>query len=106
MIRFDTLYERGKYEVMAAFYSKVYDVDEQGVFRYYEYTDLSSPERFQEYVEQVKATALYDTGVTAECGDQLLTLSTCSYHTADGRFVVVAKKEMDSSEQSSESIKK
>ncbi len=25
-------------------------------------------------------------------GDPLLTLSTCSEHTADGRFVVVAKK--------------
>ena len=93
VIRFDTLYERGEYEVMAAFYSQVYDADAQGVFRYYQYTDLSSPERFQEYVEQVKAAALYDTGVTAEYGDQLLTLSTCNYHTGDGRFVVVARKQ-------------
>ena len=37
--------------------------------------------------------ALYDTGVTAEYGDQLLTLSTCNYHTGDGRFVVVARKQ-------------
>ena len=43
--------------------------------------------------EQVKAAALYDTGVTAEYGDQLLTLSTCNYHTGDGRFVVVARKQ-------------
>lgn len=79
-------------------YSQVYDVDAQGVFRYYQYTDLSSPERFQEYVEQVKSAALYDTGVTAEYGDQLLTLSTCNYHTGDGRFVVVARKQAQDGE--------
>lgn len=36
--------------------------------------------------------AIYDTGKTAEYGDQLMTLSTCSYHTEDGRFAVVARK--------------
>lgn len=93
-IRFDTLEESGEYEVMAAFYSRVYKVSETGVFRYYQYADLSEPERFSEYVEQVKAAALYDTGVTAEYGDKLLTLSTCSYHTDNGRFVVVAVRKM------------
>ena len=92
IIRFDTLFDRGKYEVIAAFYSKVYDAGDQNVFRYYQYTDLSAPERFQEYMSQVKDAALYDTGVTAQYGDQLLTLSTCSYHTDNGRFAVVARK--------------
>ncbi len=36
--------------------------------------------------------ALYDTGVTAQYGDHLLTLSTCDYEESDGRFVVVAKR--------------
>ena len=45
-----------------------------------------------DYLDQVRAAALYDTGVTAEPGDQLLTLATCSYHTADERFVVVARR--------------
>ncbi len=36
--------------------------------------------------------SLYDTGVTAQFGDQFLTLSTCTYHVEDGRFVVVAKE--------------
>lgn len=92
-ILFDTLFEKGEYQVMAAFYSEVYGANEQGAFRYYQYTDLRDPQRFQEYVTQVKAASLYDTGVTAEYGDQLLTLSTCSYQTDDGRFVVVARKE-------------
>ena len=36
--------------------------------------------------------SVYDTGVTAEYGDRFITLSTCAYHTENGRFVVVAKE--------------
>lgn len=39
-----------------------------------------------------KELALYDTGVTAEYGDKLITLSTCEYSRNNGRMVVVAKK--------------
>lgn len=91
IIHFDTIYERGQFEVIAAFYSKVFTGDEQG-FCYYQYTDLAAPAVFIEYIEQVKAAALYDTGATAEYGDQLLTLSTCDYYAENGRFVVVAKR--------------
>lgn len=78
-------------DTIAAFYSEVYPEEGAG-FRYYKYTDLRDMEDFIAYIDQVKAAALYDTGITAEYGDQLLTLSTCSYHTEDGRFVVVAKE--------------
>ena len=90
-ISFDTLYEHGEYEVIAAFYGKAIAEGDPG-FRYYQYTDLTDPAAFAEYMEQVSAAAIYDTGITAEYGDELITLSTCSYHTTDGRFVVVAKK--------------
>ena len=92
LISFDTLRAEGTYQVIGAFYCRAYKQNEEGGFRYYQYTDLSEPERFEEYVAQVKAASLYDTGVEASYGDSLLTLSTCSYHTDDGRFVVVAKK--------------
>lgn len=91
IICFDTLYEHGEYEVIAAFYGKSIPKGEAG-FRYYQYTDLTNPVVFEEYITQVKAAAVYDTGIAVEYGDELLTLSTCSYHTTDGRFVVVAKK--------------
>ena len=91
-IFFDTLWEEGAFEVLAAFRSKVYYQDDQGGFRYYQYADLSDEAVFSEYVRQVKAAALYDTGVDAQYGDRLLTLSTCSYHTKNGRFVVVARQ--------------
>ena len=56
--------------------------------------DLSQEEVFQEYLRQVQASSLYDTGVTAQYGDRLLTLSTCSYYTDDGRFVLVARQKL------------
>ena len=91
IINFDTVYEHGEYEVIAAFFGVVLAEDEPG-FRYYRYKDLTDPEIFEEYMDQLKTVAVYDTGITAEYGDELITLSTCSYHTTDGRFVVVAKK--------------
>ena len=49
-------------------------------------------EEFNAYVGKCKELALYDTGVTAEYGDRLITLSTCEYSAQNGRLVVVAKK--------------
>lgn len=91
-IYFDTLKDLGEYEVMAAFYSKAYDEADTDVFRYYNYTNLLDEDTFDEYINKVKSSALYDTGVDARYGDQLITLSTCSYHTDNGRFVVVARQ--------------
>lgn len=91
-IRFDTLYEVGVYDVVAAFYSKVYPNDVTDVFRYYQYTDLREEEAFTEYVSQVMDAAIYETGIELQYGDQLITLSTCEYSQTDGRFVVVGRK--------------
>lgn len=88
-IRFDTLAQAREYRVLAAFYSHAYLPGEEG-FRYYQYTDLTQQEVFEDYVRQAKAASLYDTGVEAVFGQQILTLSTCSYHQKNGTFVVVA----------------
>lgn len=90
-ITLDRMDEKNEYEVFAAFYSKVYTMD-MGEFRYYQYTDLSDADVFEEYMENVKALALYDTEIRAEYGEEILLLSTCSYHTKNGRFVVIAKR--------------
>ena len=93
---FDTRYELRDYEVVAAFYSKVYPVDEEDDhFCYYKYKNLQSASAFNEYVANVKANAIYDTGITPQFGDELITLSTCNYHTSEGRFVVVARRITD-----------
>lgn len=88
-ICFYTLVEKAEYEVIAVFKTAV---NEGADFPYYEFVDAKSAEDFQTYVEKCKSLALYDTGITAEYGDKLLTLSTCEYSRTDGRFVVVAKK--------------
>lgn len=90
-IHYDTLEENQEYEILAVFYSEVYTSDDIGAFRYYNYQDLSDPETFDHYIASALTSSLYDTGVTAEYGDKILTLSTCSYHKEDGRFVVVAR---------------
>lgn len=90
-ISFDTIYEKGTYEVMYAFYSKVYDNDDL-VFKYYQFINANSDAEFNYYMDEMKNLSLYDTGVTAKYGDTLLTLSTCDHSQQDGRFAVVAKK--------------
>ncbi len=90
-IEFDTIYEHATYEVMYAFYSKVYDNDDL-VFKYYQFIDANSDTEFDYYMNEMEALSLYDTGVTASYGDSLLTLSTCDHSQTDGRFAVVAKR--------------
>lgn len=75
--------------MVAAFKTVAYSEDG---FKYYHFVHAESAEAFDEYIAQCKALALYDTGVTAEYGDQLITLSTCEYSRPNGRMVVVAKK--------------
>lgn len=87
-IVFDTAVRKGTFRVMAAFYSRAYQGE--GAFRYHLYPSLDHRETFLEYVRLAKESALYDTGVTAEYGQRILTLSTCSTHTRNGRFAVIA----------------
>lgn len=91
VIVFDTLYQQQEFEVMSAFYDRVYYKTEN-VFKFYQFIDPETEEEFHAGIEQLKNKALYDTGVTAEYGDQLITLVTCAYHTDNGRFVVVARR--------------
>lgn len=91
VIRFDSLYKEQEYEVLAAFYDRVY-YKHENVFKFYKFTDAQNKEEFDNAVWNFRNKALYDTGVTANYGDQLITLVTCAYHVENGRFVVVARK--------------
>ena len=90
-IKFDTIYEKGEYQIMYVFRSKVYS-EEDVNFKYYQFINAGSEKEFNSYLNEMAALSLYDTGVTASYGDRLLTLSTCDYQENKGRFVVVAKK--------------
>ena len=104
IIFFDTRYENRDYEVVAAFYGKIYPKEEEkDHFCYYNVKELSSEKEFTDYVKNVKANAIYETGITPKFGDELITLSTCNYHTEDGRFVVVARRIKDTEKKTSSS---
>ena len=90
-IRFSTLYEEREYKIIAAFYDRVYYKYED-CFKFYQFIDAKDEAHFEEAISYFKENAEYDTGVTAEYGDRLITLVTCAYHVKNGRFVVVAKE--------------
>ena len=91
IIQFDTIYEKGTYQVMYVFRAKVLKENEIA-FKYYQFIDANSAEEFDSYMREMKEMSLYDTGVSAQYGEELLTLSTCDHSQTDGRFVVVAKR--------------
>ena len=90
-IKLDTLYDQYEFEIMAVVYDRVYYKTED-CFKFYKFIDAENKEEFDEAVAYYKKKALYDTGVTAEYGDQLLVLATCSYHTEDGRLLLIGRK--------------
>ena len=73
---------------MSAFKTVAYS--EEG-FKFYHFVNAEDEADFDAFVSQCKALALYDTGVGAEYGDKLITLSTCEYSRPNGRMVVIAK---------------
>ena len=91
-VKFTTNKDDSIYEVLSVFYSRVYYKSEKNVFRYYYFVNANNEQEYNDFVNNAKKVSLYDTGVTAKYGDQLLTLSTCEYSQEDGRFVVVCKK--------------
>ena len=91
IISFSTLSEEREYEIVAAFYDKVY-YEHETCFKFYQFINAENEAHFEEAYDYYKKKALYDTGVTAEYGDRLLTLVTCAYHIENGRFVVVARE--------------
>lgn len=90
IITFDTITKHNEYEIIAAFTTVVY-TDDADNFKYYQFVQADSEDDFNAYVKKCKELSLYDTGVTAEYGDKLITLSTCEYSHTNGRMVVVAK---------------
>lgn len=91
-IRFTTANEDSIFEIIAVFKSKVYYKSDKDVFRYYYFINAETEKEYNEFVENAKKASLYKINATAKYKEQLMTLSTCSYHTEDGRFVVVARK--------------
>lgn len=89
VISFDTLTGHGEYVIFAVFETVIGTNND---FTYYNFINAANEGEFNSFVSKCKELALYETGVSAEYGDELLTLSTCEYFAENGRLVVVAKK--------------
>lgn len=61
-------------------------------FRYNAFVNAENKEQFDEFIDNCRKHSLYDTGISADFGDSILTLSTCEYSLTNGRLVVMAKK--------------
>ncbi len=83
LIEFDTLYGDREWLIFSA-----YDTNAN---EDYIRTAFSDDDRFGAFAEGLKASSLYDTGISIGPDDTVLTLSTCSRAEESGRFTVHAK---------------
>lgn len=79
------------FEIIGVVQSWVSDYP-QGQFEYFYFFDAENEEDFDAFVRQVKENSLYDTGVEAEYGDQLITLTTCDSWHEEGRLAIIGRK--------------
>ena len=91
LVFFDTLYELHTYEIFAVFISSA---DLSKGFSYHTFDDAENAAEFDEFVKTCKDLSLYDTGITPQYGEKLITLSTCDKSIDNGRLVVVARRIM------------
>ncbi|MDY3014606.1 MAG: class B sortase [Evtepia sp.] len=87
----DTVDEQRIYEIFAVVKTKILAADTLD-FQYYRYTGALSDSKFSELTEWLRGQSLYDTKINPVYGEQILILSTCSYHTENGRLIVAARK--------------
>lgn len=79
------------FEILGVVQSWVSD-QPQGQFEYFYFFDAGNEEDFDAFVRRVKENSLYDTGVDAEYGDQLITLTTCDSWHVEGRLAIIGRK--------------
>ena len=82
VIEFETEQGLKCYTVFAVVYVKNTD-------GWYDFHTAADEAEYNEKIEAIKRRALYDTGITPEYGQQLLTLSTCYGATKSDRIIVI-----------------
>lgn len=93
IIKYSTIYEEYTFKICAVFLSTTQRKDDNGYLFNYIYPDMSD-NNMVGYIEQVKQRKLYETGVSLEPTDKVITLSTCIYDygkNVDTRLVVVGR---------------
>ena len=86
-VRYATLYEIRDYRPIAVFYANV-DPSAADYFNF-TVTDFSDADSFTAYVQEAKRRSVVEFPATAQYGDKLLTLATCSEEGVGGRLIIV-----------------
>lgn len=100
-VSFDSVYKEGTYKIIGAFITNTEASHDNGnVFEYNHFVNAETEEEFNEFIDEVRRRSIFDTPVDVEYGDELLTLSTCTYEFKEARFVVVARRVRDGEDAS------
>ena len=86
---FDTLTEHHTYQII---YVLTTTASMGEGFQYHLFVDAENQEDYNRFLTDCARNSIYDTGLTADYGDKLITLSTCEYTHENGRLVIVAKR--------------
>ena len=90
-IRFDTLYEERLYEIVAVCQTSAL-IRSDGVEQFFGFANIWDDISMMYYTQFLSRNVMYDTGLSIGINSELITLSTCSYHTKEGRLIIVAKR--------------
>ena len=93
-IYYYTLNGLEEYTIVSAFISKVYSLTDD-VFKYYKQYNFKDSNEFEYFKDSIMNLSIYDTYTEINYRDVFITLSTCEYTEKNGRFVVIAKKVLD-----------
>lgn len=88
-IQFDTLRARNTYQIICVFRTTASAGEG---FPYHLFVDAEYDSDLDDFWNNCRKHAYYDTGLSPRYGDKLITLSTCEYTQVNGRLVVVAKR--------------
>lgn len=97
IITMDDVYRNNSYKIFSVFITNA-KTKYGDIFNYNQFTDLSNPQNFNNFVEEVTQRSFYTSNVDIQAGDQFITLSTCSYEygpvsdDSDVRTVIVGRK--------------
>ena len=87
VITFDSVFQEADYKIVSVFVASAAES-----FEYHNFLNAADENDFYKFVDEIYNRSLIDTGVDVEYGDELLTLSTCTYEFTDARLAVVARK--------------
>lgn len=91
IIQYDTLYQTYYFKVFAAFISNAEEAEDDGYIFNYTVPKFDGDQKFNSFIENVKKRSIFDSGVTVQPDDKLITLVTCSYEFNEARLVVMGR---------------